>query len=301
MSGYQVGLNSFGSQTANFPHQRDGYLDHLTWHNNRPALRFFEFNHPVNCDSLIGEEIRITVHDSHVCSSCGGDIDSGRDICWDCADSPPMTPCIWNPGTECSWRDCPYPEYKRNACAHTFVVYLVAKDTVKVGITRADRRLARWAEQGATHATIIGECHNRKVAGIVEMSLAEEFPSKVDSSWYVPVDDPVDVLAEAAVEAGQYFPDRLKGSYTLDGLGPAEIRNRVVSVPNRATRVNDAIVSGTSELSKGDRQRGHVVGVRGSVIATESFTFNTKLHAGTRITLETTADLAVPEDNSNHD
>jgi hypothetical protein len=299
MSGYQVGLNSFGSEQADFPHQRDGYLDHLTWYNGRPALRFFGFDDPVNCDALIGEQIRITVHDDSVCSSCGDDVDPDRDVCWDCADSPPMTPCVWNPGTECSWRDCPYPEYKRDACAHTFVVYLVAKDTVKVGITRADRRQARWAEQGATHAAIIGECHNRKVAGIVEMCLAEEYPSKADSSWYVPVDDPVKTLVRAATEAGEFFPDRLAGCYTLNGLNPGEIRERVVSVPDRSTRVNDEIVAGTSELSKGNRQRGRVVGVRGSVIATESFTFNTKLHAGTRVTLETTGGLAVPEEDSN--
>jgi hypothetical protein len=131
------------------------------------------------------------------------------------------------------------------------------------------------------------------------MCLAEEYPSKADSSWYVPVDNPVEALVEAATEAGEYFPDRLAGCYTLDGLSPTEVRERVVSVPDRSTRVNDEIVAGTSELSEGDRQRSRVVGVRGSVIAAESFTFNAKLHAGTRVTLETTGGLAVPDEDTN--
>jgi hypothetical protein len=294
MSSYQVGLNSFQGRSDDFAHSREGHLDHLAWSRGRPSLRFFGFDEPVNCDGLLGEEIRITIHDENVCTSCGGEVDSGRSLCWDCTGSPPMRPCIWHPGTECSWGDCPYPDYKRDACAHNFVVYLVVKDEVKVGITRGDRRQTRWAEQGASHAIIIGEAHNRKVAGIIEDCLSEEYSAKSDSSWYVPCDEPVPALVSAAREAGQYFPERLAACYTLAELTPEEIRRRVVTVPARVNDVAHEVVADHSHLSVGDRQRGRVLGVRGSVIATDAFTFNAKQHGGRRITLETMGELAVP-------
>ena len=301
MSGYQVGLNSFGEKDASYTHQREGYLDHITWYKGRPALQFFGFEHPINCDALIGEDVRITIHEDEVCPSCGADVDLDRGLCSNCAGTPPMTPCIWNPGTECSWRNCPYPEYKRDACAHNFVVYLVAKDKVKVGITRADRRHTRWAEQGATHAIIIGECHNRKVAGLIETQLAEEYPSKADNSWYVPTEQPVEQLVQTAREAATYFPERLKDCYALDGLSTDEVRERIVPVSHRASNVNNEVVSTHSELATGDRQEGRVVGIRGSVIATESFTFNVKRHAGAKVTFETTSGLSIPDTDSTHD
>jgi hypothetical protein len=166
---------------------------------------------------------------------------------------------------------------------------------VKVGISRSDRRLQRWAEQGASHAIVVAETPNRKSAGLIEEALSDRFETQSSSSWYEPRTSPVEDLVKATRTVPEYIPDdsRLHACLTLNDLDESVIADRVVSIPHRATGVDHAHGVTRPELEVGDSGDGTILGVRGSVILTNSFALNLKKRQGYRATIKTTAELAV--------
>lgn len=303
MGDYQVGLNSFGEGLSTETRTIEGSLGRLAWYNAAPTLHFQSKEERINGAALIGEQLTVTVHEEKVCSSCGECDLTGtsRNICRECAGVPPFAGCVMNPGTKCSYQNCPYPEYQRDSCAHTFVIYMVAKDTVKVGITREDRRVTRWAEQGASHALVVGEAPNRKAAGLIEEALGEVFPTKSSSSWYTPLNNPRERLATAAKDGVDSIPEdpRLRACYSAANHTIETLQDRVLSVPSLVQdgAVNHDHAADRPEIGVGQQFSGTVLGIRGSVILTDSFAFNTKKLQGHRTTIETTSDIALRPDN----
>jgi len=274
----------------------EGHIGYFSWYGGTPSLYFINSNATLNCDGLVGESLRVTLHEEHVCANCGEKLSESKySVCYDCKQRPPFTQCIKTPGTDCTNADCPFPDYKRDACDHTYVVYLVTKGDVKVGISRSDRRLQRWAEQGASHAIVVAETPNRKSAGLIEEALSDRFETQSSSSWYEPRTSPVEDLVEATRTAPEYIPDdsRLYACLTLNDLDETVIADRVVSIPHRATGVDHAHGVTRPELAVGDSGEGTILGVRGSVILTNSFALNLKKRQGYCATIETTAELAV--------
>jgi len=149
--------------------------------------------------------------------------------------------------------------------AHTYVVYLVTKADVKVGISRSDRRLQRWAEQGASHAIVVAETPNRKSAGLIEEAFSDRFETQSSSSWYEPRTSPVEDLVEATRTVPEYIPDdsRLHACLTLNDLDEDVVADRVVSIPHRATGIDHARGVNRPELEVGDNGEGTILGVRG--------------------------------------
>lgn len=274
----------------------EGHIGYFSWYRGTPSLSFINSDATLNCDSLVGESLRVTLHEERVCGNCGEKLSKPKySVCYDCKQRPPFTQCIKTPGTDCKNADCPFPDYKRDACAHTYVVYLVTKADVKVGISRSDRRLQRWAEQGASHAIVVAETPNRKSAGLIEEALSDRFDTQSSSSWYEPRTSPVEDLVEATRTVPEYIPDdsRLHACLTLNDLDEDVVADRVVSIPHRATGIDHARGVTRPELAVGDSGEGTILGVRGSVILTDSFALNLKKRQGYRTTIETTAELAV--------
>jgi len=285
-----------GGDASEYHSSVEGHIGYFSWYRGIPSFSFINFDGTLDCDGLVDELLRVTLHEERVCANCGEKLSKTKySVCYDCKQRPPFTQCIKTPGTDCTNADCPFPDYKRDACAHTYVVYLVTKDDVKVGISRSDRRLQRWAEQGASHAIVIAETPNRKSAGLIEEALSDRFETQSSSSWYKPRTSPVEDLVEAARTVPEYIPDdsRLHACLTLNDLDEAVVADRVVSIPHRATGVDHAYGETRPELTAGDCGEGTILGVRGSVILTDSFALNLKKRQGYRATIETTAELAI--------
>lgn len=306
MTKHQVDLGDFvgesGSRSKSsgdaleFHHSVEGYIGYFSWYRGTPSLSFINSDATLNCDGLEGESLHVILHEERVCANCGEKLSNPKhSVCYKCSQRPPFTQCIKTPGTDCTNADCPFPDYKRDACAHTYVVYLVTKDNVKVGISRSDRRLQRWAEQGASHAIVVAETPNRKSAGLIEEALSDRFETRSSSSWYDPRTSPVEDLVGAARTVPEYIPadSRLHACLTLNDLDEAVVADRVVSIPHRATGVDHAHGETRPELAVGDSGEGTILGVRGNVILTDSFALNLKKRQGYRATIETTAELAV--------
>ena len=266
-----------------------GHVDHLGWSGGTPYLYFYERDQDrIPLSLLVGYEIRLEVEGTRICTECGSPTNE-TPPCSNCSNGPPFTPCVWNPGSRCTFQDCPYPDYKAKNCDQEFIVYLVAKDEIKVGITRSARSENRWCEQGADHAIAIAVAPNRKIAGIIEDLVGERLTTSIGSNWYEPLDNPVQSLAQAAHDAEDLFADSLHHHYRFSGQSPAEIERFVVDVPCLLEQGRQAIGSKVATISTGETREGKVIGVRGSNIATDRFVFNSKSHRGRRIRLETDA------------
>ena len=276
-----------------------GRINRIIWPSGSrpPSLGFVQrdstkeawFNLPLTV--LLGEHVRVRLGSEQRCTNCGSE--ASRSPCADCSASPPFTRCVMQPATRCTYADCPFPEYKRRSCAHEFVVYLVAANDIKVGITKRTRTLARWQEQGATHALPIATAPNRKAAGLIEraVSQCDEIEESVSHEWYVPLHNATERLVEAAHMARTHVPERLMGCFRWpDSTEPDDIRDAVVQVPSVAVASLDHKQANRREKLSPERMReGRVIGVRGALIATDEFIINTRRYAGHRITLKTKA------------
>jgi hypothetical protein len=296
-----------------------GRIDRIIWpaSSNPPFLGFVQPDvaganqRGLRLTTLLGEHIRVQLQEERFCTNCGEP--SEQSICWDCLDGPPFTNCVKQPAKVCTYADCPYPEYKEQSCAHEFVVYLVAASDVKVGITKRTRTVARWQEQGATHALPFAVAPNRKAAGIIERAVSQntDVGQRLAHEWYVPIDDAEERLVDAFWDASSVIPDRLRGCLRWSESTPRSALHReVVSVPwLDSPDLNPRLTSRHGALQPGNAREGRVVGARGSLIATDSFIINTRRHAGHGITIETEApffesydaDEAVPAEGPSDD
>lgn len=276
-----------------------GRIDRIIWpaSSNPPFLGFVQPDvsganqQGLPLTTLLGEHIRVQLQEERFCTACGAP--SEQSICWNCLGDPPFTNCVKQPAKECAYADCPYPEYKEQSCAHEFVVYLVAASDVKVGITKRTRTVARWQEQGATHALPFAVAPNRKAAGIIERAVSQntDIGQRLAHEWYVSMDDAEERLVDAFREANTVVPDRLRGCLRWSESPPrSALRQEVVSVPwLDSPDLDPRLTSRHGALQPGNAREGRVVGARGSLIATDSFVINTRRHAGHGITIETEA------------
>jgi hypothetical protein len=276
-----------------------GHIDRIIWpaSSNPPFLGFVQ-PHVAGANqqglpltTLLDEQIRVQLQEEQFCTACGAP--SGQSICWDCLGDPPFANGVKQPAKKCTYADCPYPEYKEQSCAHEFVVYLVAASDIKVGITKRTRTVARWQEQGATHALPLAVAPNRKAAGIIERAVSQntDIGQRFAHEWYVPMDDAEGRLVDAFRKASTVIPERLRDCLQWSkSSSRSALRQKVVSVPwLNSPDLDSRLTSRHGTLQPGNAREGRVVGARGSLIATDSFVINTRQHAGHGITIETEA------------
>lgn len=269
-----------------------GIIDFVSWYGDEPALKFAQPGVPIHqrpdlpLTELVGTEVRVTLSDDQYCTKCGTATDSSP--CPDCVGEPPHTTCVMHPATHCEYTDCPYPEYKQRSCSHSHIVYLAASDRIKVGISRESRARCRWAEQGASHAVQVARAPNRKAAGIIEKALGEEWPQRRSQQWYQPMENSVQRLTDDALAAADLIPEKLEPCYSWDDSDRKEIREAVVDVPSiEAPALDQRLTTNQYSLAVGESREGRVLGIRGGLLATDSFVVNLKGFSSHVVTIET--------------
>lgn len=263
-----------------------GHPTMVSWSRGKPRLYLADADGPIDLAGLLGEEVRVDIQPGFRCQHCGNRADASP--CQDCESKPPFQQCVFTPGTSCTYQDCPFPSFKRRSCAHNFVVYLVAKDGVKAGITQADRYVSRWAEQGATHGMIVARAPNRRVAGTVEDALEAVVSTASTKEWYEPLNEPSKDLVRTANSCRDVLTGPLKPFSVLpsDEEGVAD---RIVSVPVHFTG-DDTTVVDLPEVGVGEELQSEVLGVRGQILATEDGVVNFDHLKGEQLTVEAPAD-----------
>lgn len=96
------------------------------------------------------------------------------------------------------------------------IVYLANSAGLKVGVTRANQKLTRWADQGAIEAIVLAETPNRYQAGIIEVALKEYLSDKTPWQRMVKGEDPIVDLVDSKSKIRPYLPDEVTSLYSLD-------------------------------------------------------------------------------------
>ena len=138
----------------------------------------------VNLNQFIGKTITIE-HDGRLaCCHCSRPIKKAyhSGYCFPCfqslarCDMCVMKPelCHYHKGT------CREPDWGLSHCMQPHIVYVSYTSCLKVGLTRKERLMNRWLEQGALGACKLVETKTRYQAGIIESAMAKSMHDKTN-------------------------------------------------------------------------------------------------------------------------
>lgn len=135
---------------------------------------------PLN--DYLGKNINLNYTGRIFCLNCGQKTSKSfnQGYCFKCfRSSASADMCIMKPET-CHYHlgTCREPEWGETHCFMPHIVYLANSSGVKVGITRKTQVPTRWLDQGAMQALPIFEVSNRRLAGLIEVTLAQHVSDK---------------------------------------------------------------------------------------------------------------------------
>lgn len=303
--GRQEQINAFTeSSSLKDPNTIEGIVNYLTWRGDEPWLYFVDSPahfQGVPLAILLDEHVTIEVGEHERCGNCGEPSDITP--CHNCTEQPPFATCIQQPGSKCTFQECPFETYKRQSCSNQFTVYLTATDRIKVGITGSSRLVTRWRKQAATHGLAIAKAKNRRAAGIIEDEIGNaaplfdnilngKFGKQTIQAWSDPLQEPIEDLVTAAVAAGSYIPDRLQSGYLHNDHTREEITEGIepLHVPTgKAKEFPHNLFNSITKTTALESTTGRFIGIRGCLLTTTNGYVNINRLQGHRITIRTEA------------
>lgn len=102
------------------------------------------------------------------------------------------------------------------------------------------------------------------------------------------MENSIDRLTDDALATAALIPEKLQPCYFWDDSERQDVRDAVVDVPSiEAPALDQRLTTNHYSLSAGESREGRVLGVRGGLLATDSFVANLKGHSSHVITIET--------------
>jgi len=102
------------------------------------------------------------------------------------------------------------------------------------------------------------------------------------------MENSVDRLTDDALATAALIPEELQPCYFWDGSDRQEVSDAVVDVPSvEAPNLDQRLTTNHYSLSAGESREGRVLGVRGGLLATDSFVANLKRYSSHVLTIET--------------
>ncbi|WKE67275.1 DUF2797 domain-containing protein [Gallaecimonas kandeliae] len=168
----------------------------------------------LDLNPLIGKPISLAFTGNIYCCHCGRKTKKSfsQGYCFPCMKKLAQCDmCILKPETcHLHLGTCREPDWGESHCMIPHLVYLANTSGLKVGITR--QAPTRWMDQGASQALPIIKVATRRIAGLVEVALADFINDKTDWRALLKGEaEPLDLKAEAARLLPQI-------SQSLDGL-----------------------------------------------------------------------------------
>lgn len=162
-----------------------GFLQELepTWAEPvQYALRVGDVRIPLN--TRLGSRLEIRRLRQKACRHCGRRVSKlyQNGYCYPCVTTlAECDRCIIQPHL-CHYHEgtCRDESFARRNCMIPHYVYLALSSHVKVGVTRKNRALQRWIDQGAVAALPVAEVPSRKQAGELEAAAAEFLSDRTD-------------------------------------------------------------------------------------------------------------------------
>jgi hypothetical protein len=255
-----------------------GFLNELKHHPQTPVQYFLELDgQRVSLNEFVGGEVQLTFLDEKACCACGRKVKKlyGGGYCYPCVTTlAECDLCIMKPH-ECHYHlgTCRDDEFAQTHCMIPHYVYLALSSNVKVGLTRKNREMTRWIDQGAIRAIPIAEVPNRKMAGELEMAIAEHIADKTD--WRK--------MLKGVVEEVDLFEVREK----VKEIVPEEFRQYLFDV-DELYEFTYPILETLEKIKslsfdKETTIRGKLLGIKGQYLILDCGVLNVKKHTGYKV------------------
>ncbi len=258
----------------------------------RYTLRLGDAQLPLN--PLLDRGLSLSFTGRMFCTACAEPTSRayGGGYCYDCftilarADLCMVSPdrCHHHLGT------CREPDWGTSFCMQPHVVYLANTAGAKVGLTRADRAIGRWLDQGAVQGLVICAAATRREAGLIEATIARQVSDRADWRKLVAADaPPLDLLALAAQLREQVMLPC--GAWVEEG-SVETLRYPVL----RYGLVEQVQLQGRSAPFT-----SRLLGCKGSYLLFEHGAFNVAAHAGYEVAVSEVRDPPPPEGGEQFD
>lgn len=225
----------------------------------------------------LGKTVKLTFSGEMSCTSCGRKIKKtyNTGYCYPCVISLPETDlCIVKPH-ECHYHlgTCRDPEFGDTHCMIPHYVYLAVSSGVKVGLTRKTNEMKRWVDQGAIQAIPIAEVPTRKLAGELEVAIAEHVPDKTDWRKMLKGDvEPLNLL-ELRETIFAHFPKEFE-PYAIREEHWIELVYPILESVGKVKTYN---------LDKQPQIEDRLIGIKGQYLIFEQAVLNIKKYTGYKI------------------
>lgn len=255
-----------------------GFLSELKHEPSNPVQYYLMIgDRRIALNECIGSEIRLTFLDDRACTHCGRGVKKlyGGGYCYPCVTTLAETDlCIMKPH-ECHHHlgTCRDEEFAKTHCMIPHYVYLALSSNVKVGLTRKNRELTRWVDQGAIKAIPIAELPTRKMAGELEVAISEHIADKTD--WRK--------MLKGVVEDADLFAVREQ----IKAIVPAEFQSYLFDVEELYEFTYPILESlekiKSITFDKETTIEGKLLGIKGQYLILDCGVVNIKKHAGYKI------------------
>jgi len=255
-----------------------GYLSELTHEPQTPVAYTLTIGeHRIPLNDLLGTQIRLNFLNDKACCTCGRKVKKlyGGGYCFPCVTTLAETDlCIMKPH-ECHHHlgTCRDNEFAEKHCMIPHYVYLALSSNVKVGLTRKNRQMTRWVDQGAIRAIPIAELPTRKLAGELEVAIAEHIADKTDwRKMLKGITEDVDLI-QVREEIKTLVPEEFQ-QYLFDAEELYEFTYPILESLDKIKSVG---------FDKEPTIEGKLLGIKGQYLILDCGVLNIKKHAGYKI------------------
>ncbi|MGK0290615.1 MAG: hypothetical protein ACI86H_002074 [bacterium] len=267
--------NSFTGRFQKMGTQYNPETSEVSYHLNLDGEDVLSLN------ELLGQTIQIEFLNQIFCSNCNVQVKKtyGGAYCYPCfsqlanADLCFMQPhrCHHHLGT------CRSNEFAEAYCFQPHILYLAKSSHIKIGITKQGKQIARWMDQGASEAKIIGVFPDRFQVGAAESAISKHLSDRtnwrkmlqgelIDANFEEPFQKILEILDPAQKEFLNYDEKSYQFIY-----------------PQIASQKK--IVS--KKLDKNPSFKQQLLGIKGQYLILDSHVFNVRSHTGYQIRFTT--------------
>lgn len=229
---------------------------------------FFELN------SCLGKTLTLKYTGKISCIHCGRNVKKSfnQGYCFPCVRSLAQCDvCIVKPNL-CHFDKgtCREPDWGKSHCFIPHTIYLSNTSGLKVGITRSHQKMTRWIDQGASEAIVIGELPSRKLAGLLEVKVAEKLADK--TNWRKMLKgqpESIDLNAQRVEIANQL--SQIEPSFQINYDPAIRLDYPILKYPDKITSLN---------LDKTPSVEGCLIGIKGQYLIFDNGVINMRKYAG---------------------
>jgi hypothetical protein len=228
---------------------------------------------PLN--SLIGGQIRLAFEGEKRCIHCNRKSNKlfNSGYCWPCFQKLARNDMCQVKPHLCHYETCREQEWGDLHCMIPTYVYLAKSSDIKVGITR--RIPGRWMDQGAVEAVPIALVPTRKMAGDLELFLAQQMPDKTNWRKMLKGEVTDSSMLETREKVLGLIPDEFQ-AYILSDEEVRNFRYPVETLPEKIA---------SHDIEKAPAE-GRLLGIKGNYLILDTGVLNISKFAGFVVSFE---------------